>query len=98
MVLKYIFFFLQNIFSSFFFLLKFLNDTSLKSITLQKNQSVPLNVPTQHQLGGRLSVITEQSFQRRQEFSVKVKVKFTYKYKNNFSFCFRLEILIKLLA
>lgn len=39
---------------------------------VQQNQSVPLNVPGEHQTGGRLSVIVDQTYKRRQEFSVKV--------------------------
>ncbi|CAF3939022.1 unnamed protein product [Rotaria sp. Silwood2] len=52
--------------------LQFAIDSSLKSITLQTNQSIPLNVANEHQTAGRLSVIDEQTFKKRQEFSVKI--------------------------
>ncbi len=61
-----------------YFFLKIVNDTPLKSATLQQNESIPLNVPNERQTGGRLSVIADQSFKRRQEFTVKVKIKFIY--------------------
>ncbi|CAF2782143.1 unnamed protein product [Rotaria sp. Silwood2] len=53
--------------------LQFATDSSLESITLQTHESVPLNVFNEHQRAGRLSVIDEQNFKRREEFSVKVK-------------------------
>ncbi|CAF4323084.1 unnamed protein product [Rotaria sp. Silwood2] len=53
--------------------LEFATDSSLQSITLQTHESVPLNVFNEHQRAGRLSVIDEQNFKRREEFSVKVK-------------------------
>jgi hypothetical protein len=52
--------------------LEFANKSTLKSITLEQNQSIPLNVPSEHQTGGRLSVIEEQNHKRRQEFTVKI--------------------------
>ncbi|CAF1648366.1 unnamed protein product, partial [Rotaria sordida] len=50
--------------------LQFTNDLSIKSITLQQNDSIPLNIWYEHQTFGRLSVIDEQNRQRRREFSV----------------------------
>ncbi|CAF1265249.1 unnamed protein product [Rotaria sordida] len=52
--------------------LQFATDPSLQSATLKKNESIPLNVSHDHQKPGRLSVIDEQSFKRRQEFSVTI--------------------------
>jgi hypothetical protein len=52
---------------------KFVKDPSSKSLTLQKNEMVPLKLPTDRQIGGRLSVIEEQNFKKRQEITVKVK-------------------------
>ncbi|CAF4366742.1 unnamed protein product, partial [Rotaria sordida] len=52
--------------------LQFTNDLSIKSITLQQNDSIPLNIWYEHQTFGRLSVIDEQNRQRRREFSVQI--------------------------
>ncbi|CAF0895845.1 unnamed protein product [Rotaria sp. Silwood1] len=52
--------------------LQFATDSSLQSITLQSHESIPLNVFNERQTTGRLSVIDEQSFKQRQEFSVKI--------------------------
>ncbi|CAF3681386.1 unnamed protein product [Rotaria sordida] len=52
--------------------LQFTNDSSIKSITLQQNDSIPLNIWYEHQTFGRLSVIDEQNRQRRREFSVQI--------------------------
>ncbi|CAF4190264.1 unnamed protein product [Rotaria sp. Silwood2] len=52
--------------------LQFPSDPSIKSITLQQNESIALNVWYEHQIVGRLSVIDEQHRQRRQEFSVQI--------------------------
>ena len=58
-----------------YYLLKFTNDSSATSITLQKNESIPLNVTSERQTGGRLTVLEDQTHKRRQEFDVKVKIK-----------------------
>jgi len=47
----------------------------LLSTKLKQNQSVPLILPNERQSAARLSVIKEQDFKRRQEFSVKVNKK-----------------------
>ncbi|CAF3667366.1 unnamed protein product [Rotaria sp. Silwood1] len=52
--------------------LQFASNPSIKSITLQQNESIPLNVWHEHQIVGRLSVIDAQNRQQRQEFSVQI--------------------------
>lgn len=47
----------------------------MKSITLQQNDSIPLNIWRENQAVGRLSVIDEQNRQQRQEFLVQVGIK-----------------------
>jgi hypothetical protein len=42
---------------------------------LKANQSIPLTVTNDRQPGARLSVIEEQDYKRRQEFSATVKEK-----------------------
>ena len=54
--------------------LKFADDPSLSSITLKENQSIPLNVWNERHLEAGLSVIDDQDYKRRQEFSVKVRI------------------------
>jgi hypothetical protein len=58
------------------FFAKFANDSTIKSVTLEQNQSIPLKVPNEHQVPGRLSVIEDENFKKRQEFTVKVKIPF----------------------
>ncbi|UJR10669.1 hypothetical protein I4U23_014864 [Adineta vaga] len=53
--------------------LVFSNDSQTTSITLQPDQSVPLNIYNEHQTHGRLSVIEEQSYKNPQEFSIKYR-------------------------
>ncbi|CAF1245225.1 unnamed protein product [Adineta ricciae] len=52
--------------------LEFDKKTSVISLNLKSNDSVPLVVPSDRQSAARLSVIEEQDFKRRQEFSVKI--------------------------
>ena len=42
-------------------------------MNLKQNQSIPLIIPNEYQPSARLSVIEEQDFKKRQEFSVQVK-------------------------
>jgi hypothetical protein len=66
---------------------------------LKENQSIPLIIPNERQSAARLSVIEEQDFKRRQEFSVTVNknIKNIFiKIEINF-FC-SLEMLLKMLV
>ena len=65
--------YLFSFFFKYSFLFKFEQSNTLTSINLKANQTVPLIVPNERQSAARLSVIEEQDFKRRKEFSVKVK-------------------------
>jgi hypothetical protein len=54
--------------------LQFTSDAPTGSVTLQQNESMPLNVYNENQIHGRLSVIEEQASKNPQEFSVKVSL------------------------
>ena len=57
-----------------FFPSKFDDDPKVNSRKLTLDQLVPLKVPEEHQTTGRLSVIEDQSFRKREEFTVKVPI------------------------
>jgi hypothetical protein len=77
----------------FIFCFKFAENPSSTSFRLKQNEYVPLIVPNERQSAARLSVIEEQDFKRRQEFSVEVSRK--HKIFFIFLFLFRLEMFLK---
>ncbi|UJR35157.1 hypothetical protein I4U23_027926 [Adineta vaga] len=62
----------KDLFLDHFDGLEFAENTSLTSLTLKPDDSIPLIVPNDRQSAARLSVIEEQDFKRRQEFGVKI--------------------------
>ena len=74
-----------ELFVLFFYCSKFADETVEKPVTLEHNQSVPLKGPPERQTAGRLSVIQDQAFKKRQVFTVKVKPIFIF-------FAFKIKI------
>ncbi|CAF4784637.1 unnamed protein product, partial [Rotaria sp. Silwood2] len=52
--------------------LEFVGDQSLTPMTVKQNESIPLKVPNERQIHGRLSVIEDQSYKRQQKITVPI--------------------------